>query len=249
MKLHNATQGYIVIERQRVTDDPVLRGFALAPGTDIVVSDALASQSYDIQRALNSGILTITGADQPTAAPSVIAGTFIGAGPTVVSGTQSAGNIFVASGASTAHFVSAIPESSVTGLVSDLASKQATVSIRGLYLKPTDTPDMNVNLTEGVMDLSGTNPGFLTYIAPAVLAVSNATAVHEKVAIVQLNTSTGTATVKYGALVALGAHTAAYPAADATHIILAYVGTAAIPITDTLASIGSTNILNSEVGR
>lgn len=109
----------------------------------------------------------------------------------------------------------------------------------GLFVKATSVPDLNVNNSEGLMDIGGN----LLYIAAAATLATVASSSMEKVGILQINTS-GTISIKYGAEVAAGSGLATYPAPDANNLVLAELFTAATPIVHGTTAVTNANINN-----
>ena len=111
----------------------------------------------------------------------------------------------------------------------------------GLFVRASAVPDLNVNCSEGLWQL-GTNSA-MVYIPETPKLATVATLGFEKVAILQINAA-GTISLKYGTEVAVGSGLAEFPALDSGNLMLAFVGTAAAPITNATAAITNAMINN-----
>lgn len=111
----------------------------------------------------------------------------------------------------------------------------------GLFVKASAIPDLNVNCSEGLFQL-GTG-GTMVYIPATATLATVATATKEKVAILQI-TAAGVISLKYSVEVAAGSGLAVFPALDSGNLLLAYVGTAAVPITNATTAITNAMISN-----
>ena len=109
----------------------------------------------------------------------------------------------------------------------------------GLFVKASAVPDLNVNWSEGLIDIGGS----LVYVAASLALATVATAAKEKVGILQVNGS-GTVSIKYGAEVAAGSGLASFPTPDSGNLMLAKLFTAAAPILNATAAIANANINN-----
>lgn len=111
----------------------------------------------------------------------------------------------------------------------------------GLFVRATGVPDLNVNCTEGLFQLGIS--ASMVYIPATPKLATVASASKEKVGILQI-TASGVLSLKYGSEVAAGSGLAEFPAPDSGNLTLAFVGTAASPITNATTAITNAMINN-----
>jgi hypothetical protein len=112
---------------------------------------------------------------------------------------------------------------------------------RGLFVKASSVPDLNVNHSEGLFEFG--KDAAMVYVAAGLNLATVATAGKEKVAILQI-TGAGVISIKYSAEVAVGSGLAVYPVLDSGNLMLAFIGTAAAPITNATTAITNAMINN-----
>lgn len=110
----------------------------------------------------------------------------------------------------------------------------------GLFVRATAVPDLNVNISEGLMEFGDA----MVFVAETPLAVTAAGGGLAKLAIVQINSS-GTCSIKYSSSVAVASQsTLEHPAPDSGQRLLAKLFTAAAPILNATTAIANANINN-----
>lgn len=127
----------------------------------------------------------------------------------------------------------------------DTSVSTSSIQIRGAFATA-ETSDMNVANSIGLV---GAASGSMKIIPAGATLLTAATSSNEKVAILQVHTSTGVVSKKDGALVAAGSGLAVYPTPDASNILLAYLFTAASPILSSTTTVADANVNNNVAGR